>query len=374
VNYSIREFEPNLGSSEQRNMEGKMLKTLKMAAFATGISLIGSLANAEVNLTAHTTAPGTAVQLTVTALGEFAAERGIANIQIKDGQTGTKYNQAVAEGKVDIGTLPFILPFVLSKAAGPYSKMDKAKGAELAENIQLLYPYTLSIFTLYAYDAKGIDGWNDLKNLKILNGPPRGTAALNSKGILNLMAGLKADEDYESVTVNWNQMPQAIIEGTVDAVLVPAMFPGPRVTRSSAAGAMTMWSMPKEIFEAESSQKFLNKPGSSPYVVPIEDIQAAMGPGWTIVSEDNMFRGLAVPGGDMVHKDMDEEIAYQLTKAHIENIDRIKGLAPFMANLNHGVMERRVHGLCGPNPVKFHPGAVRAWEEAGHAVPECAKP
>ena len=75
-----------------------MLKTLKMATLATGISLIGSLANAEVSLTAHTTAPGTAVQLTVTALGEFAAERGIANIQIKDGQTGTKYNQAVAEG------------------------------------------------------------------------------------------------------------------------------------------------------------------------------------------------------------------------------------------------------------------------------------
>ena len=26
---------------------------------------------------------------------------------------------------------------------------------------------------------------------------------------------------------------QAIIEGSVDAVLVPAMFPGPRVTRAS---------------------------------------------------------------------------------------------------------------------------------------------
>ncbi|MFL2790040.1 MAG: TAXI family TRAP transporter solute-binding subunit [Paracoccaceae bacterium] len=351
-----------------------MLKTLKIAVLSATMAITGAVANAEVNLSAHTTAPGTAVQITVSALGEFAAERGIANIQIKDGQTGTKYNVAVAEGKVDIGTLPFILPFLLNKAAGPYSKMDKAKGAELASNIQLLYPYTLSIFTLYAYDAKGIDGWNDLKNIKILNGPPRGTAALNSKGILQLMAGLKAQEDYESVTVNWNQMPQAIIEGSVDAVLVPAMFPGPRVTRAGSAGKMTMWSMPKNIFEAESSQKFLNKPGSSPYVVPIEDIKAAMGPGWTIVSEDDKFRGLAVPGGDMVNKNMDDELAYQLTKAHIENVEKIKKLAPFMANLNHGIMGREVHGLCGPNPVKFHPGAVRAWEEAGHSVPECAKP
>ena len=351
-----------------------MLNKLKVAALAAMLSFTGALAHAEVNLSAHTTAPGTAVQLTVSALGEFAAERGIANIQIKEGQTGTKYNKALAEGKIDIGTLPFILPFVLSKAAGPYSKMDKAEGAKLAENIQLLYPYTLSIFTLYAYDAKGIKGWDDLKDIKILNGPPRGTAALNSRGMLQLFSGLKADEDYESITVNWNQMPQAIIEGTVDAVLVPAMFPGPRVTRAGSAGKMTMWSMPKEIFEAESSQKFLNKPGSSPYNVALTDIEAAMGPGWTIVSEDDRFRGIAVPGGDMVHKDMDEELAYQLTKAHIENVDRVKKLAPFMANLNHGVMSRKVHGLCGPTPVKFHPGAIRAWEEAGHKVPDCAKP
>ena len=74
---------------------------------------------------------------------------------------------AVAEGKVDIGTLPFVLPFVLSKAAGPYSKLDKAKGKELASNLRLLYPYTLSIFTLYAYDAKGIDGFSGLKGLKV---------------------------------------------------------------------------------------------------------------------------------------------------------------------------------------------------------------
>ena len=49
--------------------------------------------------------------------------------------------------------------------------------------------------------------------------------------VATTFSGLKADTDYESVTVSWNQMPQAIIEGSVDAVLVPAMFPGPRVTR-----------------------------------------------------------------------------------------------------------------------------------------------
>ena len=70
---------------------------------------------------------------------------------------------------------------------------------------------------------------------------------------------------------------------------------------------------------------------------------------------------------------MDAELAYQLTKAHIENVDAIKAIAPFMETLNHGVIDPKVAGLCGPNPVKFHPGAVRAWEEAAHSIPDCAK-
>ena len=69
-----------------------------------------------------------------------------------------------------------------------------------------------------------------------------------------------------------------------------------------------------------------------------------------------------------------EELAYQLTKSHIENVDAIKAVAPFMATLNYGIIDPKVAGLCGPNPVKFHPGAVRAWEEAGHKIADCAKP
>ena len=134
-----------------------MLKRTKLAGLATSAVLMTSMAFGQVNLTSHTAGAGTAVAITATALVEYAADRGIANIQLKDGQTGTKYVKGLAEGKIDIITAPFILPFVLGKAVGPYSKMDKAEAAELAKNIQLLYPYTLSIFSLYAYDSKGID-------------------------------------------------------------------------------------------------------------------------------------------------------------------------------------------------------------------------
>ena len=31
-------------------------------------------------------------------------------------------------------------------------------------------------------------------------------------------------------------------------------------------------------------------------------------------------------------------------------------------------------GFCGPVGVKFHPGAIEAWEEAGRKIADCAKP
>lgn len=351
-----------------------MFWKLKQAALAVTATLAASASMAQVNLTSNTAGAGTTAGLTATALVEYAADRGIANIQLKDGQTGTNYIQALAEGKIDIANGPFILPFLLTRAAGPYASLGKEKGAELGPNIQLLYPYTLSIFTMYAYDAKGVNGWDDLKGRKVLNGPPRGAATTNSRALIQLFGGAKFDEDYESVTVSWNQVASAIVDGTADVAIIPTMFPGPRVTRTGAAGAMTMYSMPKEIFESEGGQKLLNKPGSVAFTAPVADVQAGMGDGWTIASEDDTFRGMAVTGGDFVNASMDAEVAYQLTKAHIDSLETHKAIAPFMGTLNFGVLDQKIAGLCGPNPVKFHPGAARAWDEAGFDVPDCARP
>ncbi len=351
-----------------------MFRMCKLSALAATTTLCASAALAQVNLTSNTAGAGTTAGLTATALVEYAADRGIANIQLKDGQTGTNYIQALAEGKIDIANGPFILPFMLTRAAGPYASLGKEKGAEIGPNVQLLYPYTFSIFTMYAYDAKGIAGWDDLKGRKVLNGPPRGAATTNSRALIQLFGGSKFDEDYESVTVSWNQVASAIIDGTADAAVIPAMFPGPRITRAGAAGAMTIYSLPKDVFETEAGQKLLNKPGSTAFTMPVADLEASLGDGWTVVSEDDTFRAMSVVGGDFVNRSMDAEIAYQLTKAHIENLDGHKALAPFMGSLNFGILDTKVSGLCGPNPVKFHVGAVRAWEEAGYTVPDCAKP
>jgi len=152
---------------------------------------------------------------------------------------------------------------------------------------------------------------------------------------------------------------------------LPELFPNARTTEMSAAGNVTGWSIPKDVFEGEGFQKYLKAPGNAPFTADAAAISAALGDAWTIKSEDGTFRGMSTMGSVGVNKDMDEELAYQLTKAFVETLDELKAKAPFASNVG---FDEPGNGVCGPSPYKFHPGAIRAWEEAGYTLPDCAKP
>jgi len=349
----------------------KMIKTLVAAGLITAFAGTAQ-AQSAVNLTAETASPGGSIHLSMAHLGEVAAEMGVANIQVADGQTLTNSIQNVAEGKTDIAGTPYILPFLMSSGRGPYSKLGAEKGAELAGNLRALYPVTLGIFALYAYDSKGLQGWDDLDGRTIYNGPPRGAALSNARSIIQLTTGLKDGDGYKGVQVNWGQAVKTITDGSADAVVLPILFPDSRITQSLASGNMTVWSVPTDKWESDPFQKYLKAPGSAPFTLPLAD--ANLGEGVTIVSDDDTFRGLATIGGDIVNKDMPFDLAKALTKAHIDTLDRLKAKAPFAKHAGYGVVDVVKSGMCGPNPLKYHEGAVAAWEEAGYVIDDCAKP
>jgi TRAP-type uncharacterized transport system substrate-binding protein len=346
------------------------IKTLVALGVA---AMLATTAQAAENLTAETASPGGSIHLSMAHLAEVAAEKGIANIQVADGQTLTNSVQNVAEGKTDIAGTPYILPFLLAKGRGPYSKLGAEKGAELAANLRALYPVTLGIFALYAYDSKGLKGWDDLEGKTIYNGPPRGAAVTNARAVIQLTAGLKEGDGYKGVQVNWGQAVKTITDGSADAIVLPILFPDSRITQAVASGSMTVWSIPKDKWESEAFQKYLRAPGSAPFELPAS--QANLGEaGVTLVTDDGTFRGLATIGGDIVHKDMSFELAKSLTAAHIETLDRLKDKAPFARHAGYGIVDSVKSGMCGPNPLKYHAGAVAAWEEAGYTIDDCAKP
>ena len=54
-----------------------------------------------------------------------------------------------------------------------------------------------------------------------------------------------------------------------------------------------------------------------------------------------------------------------ITAAHIETLDKLKKRAAFLSNVGLAEMNAKKSGFCGKSSLKYHPGAVAAWTEAG---------
>ncbi|WP_322867187.1 TAXI family TRAP transporter solute-binding subunit [Aquicoccus sp. G2-2] len=345
------------------------LAGLSLAAALTA----GSPVTAQQNLTAETASPGNSPQVSILHLAEVANAAGIANLQVREGQTLTNSVLNVAQGRTDISAMPLILGFLLSKGRGPYSKQGPEKGAELASNLRALYPYNAGAYGLIALESKGITNWADLKGKTVFNGPPRGAALVNARQAIFLAAGLKDGVDYTGHQVNWGQLAGLLVDGSMDAFVYPLTFPSARVTTMQAAGNVAIVSTPKNIFESDAYQKVFNAPGNVPIIVKWEDMGYGDGNGVRLISEDATFRGLGTAFTDVVSKDMPFDTAKALVGEYIKTMDALKAKSPYMGNVGLGDLDPRDSGFCGINPLKYHPGAVAAWEEAGYKVPDCAK-
>lgn len=99
-------------------MTTRILKTTALALIACAAA---GAASAQVNLTIATASPGSVVYLTTQHLATVASARGVANLQVAEGQTLTNTVLDVAEGRMDMSEAPLILPFMLSRGMGPYS-------------------------------------------------------------------------------------------------------------------------------------------------------------------------------------------------------------------------------------------------------------
>lgn len=347
------------------------MSTKLYAALAASLC-VATGAHAQTVLSAETAAPNTTPGISIIALSEAAGKEGVADIQVSSGQTLTNSVQNVAEGKSDIAAAPFILPFLLSRGVGPYAGLGAEDGAALAANLAALYTYRISVQGLYAYDSSNIGGWDDLEGKTIYNGPPRGAALTNARLLIKLNTGMEEGSGYTGVQVNWGQAVKTIQDGSADAFVLPMSFPDPRVTAALASGDITIWSTPKAVFESEAFANVAKLPGTVPVEMPVADM--GYGDGVTVVSEDDMYRGPGTVGADIVNVSMDFDLAKALTAAFINNIESIyHPKSPFMPGTWHGETDPAITDMCGNNPIKYHPGAVAAWEEAGYTIPDCAK-
>lgn len=317
--------------------------------------------------------PGGGTDVAAKNLAEIAAANKIATIQIQGGKTLTRSIQQVAEGKTDIAAMPMILHFLMSRGLGPYGSLGKKRGAELASNLRILYPYHgIKTFFLVAYASTGIDSWDKIKGKTVFNGPPRGGALSTARGVIRLSTGLDDGKGYAGKQIAWGQANAIFLDRSVDAAVRPGTNPASWMPVLAAAGKLNIISVPKARWEGKAWQKFMNAPGNAPSFFPVSEL-AHYGDSVNVISEDNMFRGVANTFGEAVHKKMDKKLAKALTAAFIKSVPDLQRKVPFAKGLHYGNVDDKLMGVCNAK-AKMHPGAIEAWEEAGHKIADCMKP
>jgi TRAP-type uncharacterized transport system substrate-binding protein len=341
----------------------------------TGVAAFFSMSVAHaqnITLTSASASPGGASDISAKFLAEVAAADKIATIQVQGGQVLTKTMVQVAQGKTDITASAFILNFLMSRGLGPYSNLGKEKGKVLAGNLQLLFPFHLAHFALVAFQTTGIDSYAKLKGKIVFNGPPRGGALVSARQVIRLASGGLVDgKGYTGKQIAWGQADSIFLDRTVDAAVRPATNPASWVPVLMSAGKLNMVSIPKKLFEGKAFVKYANAPGNAAVVFPVKDL-AHYGPKVRIITDDDMFRSIANSGGTMVNKNMSKKMAKALTASFVKHRKDLWRKTAFAKTSQFGNIDNKNFNFCKAG-IKFHPGAVEAWEEAGFKVIACAK-
>lgn len=350
---------------------------LKSSIIASFVALAPVAAAAQVTLTAETTSPGSTPHYIDTTLAAVLESEGVAKLQITEGATLTNSVQAVAEGQLDMTPAPMILPFMLARGIGPYAGVGEERGAELAENMRALFFSSSSAFVFTHYNNSDISDVTEIEGKRIWNGPARGAALTSGRALIQALSGLQDGTGYEGVQTNWPDMVSTITGGGVDGWVSPEGLPSGRQITIAATGGITIHDMPSAILNSELGQQVVNAPGHARYTVPVDEYRAAYeGNDITIVTDDDTFDTFAVAFAQIVHASMDDDLAYAITKAYLDAEERFATGAPIgqYLFLSFGDIDGVREGACGPVQMKMHPGAIRAYEDAGHTIADCLRP
>ncbi|MBM9593960.1 TAXI family TRAP transporter solute-binding subunit [Roseitranquillus sediminis] len=219
---------------------------------------------------------------------------------------------------------------------------------EEARALASIYPNAVQIVTLA---DSGIESLEDLRGKRVSVGAPGSGTEVNAEQILT-SNGITYD-DIEEQRLNFNETADALRDGDIDAGFWSVGPPTSSILNLAATRDIRL--IP--LSEAEIEAAVGVEPVFAPYT-----LQAGIYDG-----VEEPVPTISIPNVLVVHADMDEELAYQITRNMFEHVDELIAIHP-AAN------DTTVDFALSSTPIPFHPGAIRYYEEAGQTVLEDLRP
>jgi TRAP transporter TAXI family solute receptor len=285
---------------------------------------------------------------------QFAAEEGIS-LQVVLGQTLTRSALKLAAGRIDMAVVPPPAFGAMSRGVGPYADQgDQAKA--MAENVRSLFGFPGGTLHAITWVDSGVEDWGDLAGKRVYIGPPAGAASGQIQGLIAAASGgLAADTDYEGVRAPWGAAQQSFQDGQFDVYVASAAVGTQALNELSLQREIRILGVADEVLSTDAWTEVLTKGALVQTQIPAGTYAGN-------VTGDTDLTTAATSMMMAVHKDMDDDTAYALTKAYWKNLEAMMNANALMRTID-------TNNAFGATNAALHPGAVRYYEEAGIEIP-----
>ncbi|WP_404423977.1 TAXI family TRAP transporter solute-binding subunit [Thalassospira australica] len=222
-----------------------------------------------------------------------------------------------------------------------YNGIGQFEGRKL-DNVRALasiYPNAVQLVTLA---DSGITSLADLKGKRVSVGAPGSGTEVSAQTLLEAN-GITYD-DIEEQRLNFNETADAIRDGDIDAGFWSVGPPTSSILNLATTRDIKLIALTEE----EVAAAIEAEPTFAAYSLRKGIYEGVEAPVLTI----------STPNVLIASAEMDEELAYQITKTLFEKVDELIAIHP-AAN------DTTVDFSVGSTPIAMHPGALRYYEEAG---------
>lgn len=231
-----------------------------------------------------------------------------------------------------------------------YEGTGDFEGRQL-ENIRALasiYPNAVQIVALADSDVHSLE---DLRGKTVSVGAPGSGTELNAKALLE--SNDITYDDFDPRRLNFNETADGIRDGDIDAGFWSVGPPTSSILNLATTRDIRLIGL--------TDEEVANAREEEPVFAAYE-LRAGLYDGM-----DEAVQTISIPNVLAVSSEMDETLAYEITRVLFEHTDELIAIHPAA---NDTTVEFSVNST----PIPFHPGALRYYEEVGAEVADHQRP
>ena len=250
--------------------------------------------------------------------------------------------QNVTEVRARGADYVFTTPPALVRLAQAGKAMFEGKSDPAYDEIRALFPIPSLTMHFVVSEKSGVTSFADLEGKTILLG--KGSFGAREGAKYLALFGLEGKVTIAEVELS--NAVAALKNGQIDAFVTAGSYPAPNVIEAAASIGVTVLSLNDEQIALTNRTKITIPAGTYP-------------------GQDADIVTTSLPVAAFATTKMSDETAYLLTKTFWEQLQKMGETAPWWKGVGEGLM--------GSVTTKFHPGAVRYYDEVGIALTDDQK-